>query len=115
MYRYIKRDSIEIEYKHLEEIAQVFPDLEINTVNYIDNGLVYDLLIVNNDLVFRFPKYDWAFDDMFKESDCLRLAGDFANISIPQWQLHNNSFVSYKRISGSALTDHEYEKFNSDQ
>jgi len=115
MYRYIKRDSIEIEYKHLEEIAQAFPDLEIDTVNYKDNGLVYDILIVNNDLVFRFPKFDWALDDMFKEADCLRLAGDFANISIPKWQLHNNSFISYKRINGSALTDHEYEKFDSEQ
>jgi len=115
MYRYIKRDSIEIEYKHLEEIAQVFPDLEIETVNYKDNGLVYDILIVNNELVFRFPKFEWALDDMFKEAACLKLAEDFSQISIPKWKLHNNSFISYNRISGSALTDHEYEKFDSDQ
>ncbi len=115
MYRYIKRDSIEIEYKHLEEIAQVFPDLEIDTVNYKDNGLVYDILIVNNELVFRFPKFDWAVEDMFKEASCLKLAGDISNISIPKWQIHHNSFISYNRIKGSALTDHEYEKFNPDQ
>ncbi|MCK5156667.1 MAG: phosphotransferase [Spirochaetales bacterium] len=115
MYRYIKKTSIELEYKHLEEIAQVFPDLEIDTVKYKDNGLIYDILFVNNELVFRFPKFEWAFDDMFKEAACLDLTRKFSNISIPAWQLHTNSFISYKRINGSALTEHEYEKFDPKQ
>ena len=78
MYRYIKKTSIELEYKHLEEIAQVFPDLEIDTVKYKDNGLIYDILFVNNELVFRFPKFEWAFDDMFKEAACLDLTRKFS-------------------------------------
>lgn len=44
-------------FKYIESIKQIYPDLTIE--NYYPNeiGQNNDVLIVNNSLVFRFPKY----------------------------------------------------------
>ena len=108
MYRYLRNESIELEHRHLEEITATFPDLAQEKVIFKDDGLVYDLLIINNSYVFRFPKYDWSIDDMFRESACLQLAGRYCGIQIPEWQIHDDRFVSYRKIMGHALTEHEF-------
>ena len=47
--------------RYLAHIKQAFPDLEIKQVSENNEGLVNDVVIVNGNRVFRFPKHDWAF------------------------------------------------------
>jgi aminoglycoside 2''-phosphotransferase len=115
MYRHLSKDSIELEYKHLEEIAKAYPELTIDTVKYKDDGLVYDIISINNEWIFRFPKYDWAVEDMFNESACLNLAARYTNIPLPAWEMYKKSFIRYKKIAGAVMTPHEYNKLEPHQ
>lgn len=110
MYRRITRDSIELDYQHLEEIASAYPDLSIDSAKFKDNGLIYDIVTINEEWMFRFPKYDWSIEDMFQEAACLNLTAAHSSMPVPSWEIHENSFVRYKKIAGIAMTPHEYQK-----
>lgn len=47
--------------KYLARIQSAFPNLSIQTTKVIEDGFVNNVVIVNDERVFRFPKNaDWA-------------------------------------------------------
>jgi aminoglycoside 2''-phosphotransferase len=115
MYRQLSRDSIELEYQHLEEIAKAYPELSIDTVKFKDDGLTYDIISVNNEWIFRFPKYDWAAEDMVKEAACIEVASRHVSLPLPAWEMSGRSFVRYRKIAGTVLTPHEFGKLDREK
>ena len=90
--------------KHLSRIRECFPSLTIGSVELNQDGLTNDVLIINNELVCRFPKNDtWAqalLDNELKVLDLLRAHLD---IPIPEVEYRAEDFVVYRFINGTPL------------
>jgi hypothetical protein len=58
---------------YLDRIQECFPNLTISDVRSNGDGLVNDIVIVNDELVFRFPKSDRARTMLAHEASLLDL------------------------------------------
>ena len=45
-----------------KRIREMAPDVAVNSVSLNRDGLLNDIVIVNDELVFRFPKHEYAFN-----------------------------------------------------
>jgi aminoglycoside 2''-phosphotransferase len=88
---------------YLEKIQCYEPDLIVNNARINEEGLVNDVVIVNGEFVFRFPKHDWAIAHLKEEAKCLALARQFVDMPLPQWTIFDERCISYRWISGVAL------------
>lgn len=91
-----------------QQIALARPDLTIETINVNWEGMINDVLIVNGRTVFRFPKAEWAVEDLRREAACLELARQHVEMPLPDWTVYEGergerSFVSYEMIPGEPL------------
>jgi aminoglycoside 2''-phosphotransferase len=90
--------------KYLNRIRECFPRLVVETVRANRDGLINDVLIVNEQLVFRFPKNEtWARDLLTNEIKVIQLARYYLDVQIPQIEYHAADMMAYRFISGSAL------------
>jgi aminoglycoside 2''-phosphotransferase len=98
-----------------QQIAQFEPDIQIETIEFNNEGLVNDVLIVNGRRVFRFPKpgraHEWTIEDLRQEANCLALARKHLAMPLPQWTVYESAelgcpFAAYNWIPGEALTRH---------
>ncbi len=88
-------------------IRQVRPDLVIETISLNDDGLVNDVVVVNEALIFRFGRHPWAAADLQQEARCLALAREHVAVRLPAWTVHAPDFISYARIPGLPLQRHD--------
>lgn len=97
-------DISEADSKYLDRIRECFPHLNIEAVLANRDGLINDVLIVNNQLVFRFPKNEaWARDLLTNEIRVIQLARNYLDVQIPQIEYQAADLMAYRFISGSAL------------
>lgn len=114
MYKHVSRKSEAIKYAHLDQIALYRPDLEISHVLYNHDGLVNDIVIINDSIVFRFPKFDWAMEDMRQEAACLAIIEPEVALQVPSWTIYDDNCISYPIIPGRSLSRHIYELLDED-
>jgi aminoglycoside 2''-phosphotransferase len=89
---------------HLKKIKAVFPNLEISTLRANIDGLINDVLIVNEDLVFRFPRNsDWGIKLFTNEIKIIELARKYTDIPLPQFEYKSKGLAVYRYIKGEAL------------
>jgi len=89
---------------HLKRIRECFPHLVVESVQTNHDGLTNDILIVNGELVFRFPKNEtWARNLIANEIKVIDLARNYLDIRIPEIVYRSTDFVTYRFIPGSAL------------
>lgn len=107
---------------YIESIKQKYPDLTIQ--NYYPNeiGQNNDVLIVNNSLVFRFPKYKQGIIQLKKETKVLEYIKNIITIPIPHptYQSLENTdpgevFTGYKLIAGVPLWKESLQAIKSDE
>ena len=97
-------DNSAAEAKYLGRIRECLPHLVIETVRANRDGLTNDVLIVNERLVFRFPKNEtWARDLLANEVKVIQLARNHLDVQIPQVEYQAADFVAFRFIEGSAL------------
>src|SRR5215217_7168432 len=90
--------------KYLDRIRECFPHLVIEAVRANHDGLINDVLIVNDQLVFRFPKNDtWARELLANEVRVIQLARKYLDVNTPQIEYHTADLMVYRFICGSAL------------
>ncbi|MGB3261952.1 hypothetical protein [Paenisporosarcina sp.] len=56
---------------YIERIQQVYSDLVVNQCEHNENGQNNDVLMVNESLVFRFPKYEKGIEQLSQETAIL--------------------------------------------
>lgn len=94
--------------KYLNRIRDCLPRLVIEVVRANQDGLINDVLIVNERLVFRFPKNEtWARDLLANEIRVIQLARNYLDVQIPLIEYHAADLMAYRFISGSALQRNE--------
>src|SRR5262245_39293155 len=98
---------------HLDRIRECFPALALSSVRANLDGLVNDVVIVNEELVFRFPKNDhWARELLTNEIRVLDLIRPRVNLPVPQFEHQSADFVVYRLIPGDALQRHDILRLN---
>ncbi len=72
-----------MENKYIDRIKQVYPDLLIEDYEMNDIGQNNDVMIVNNALVFRFPKYEKGIVRMQEEKAILAYLKNRLPLQVP--------------------------------
>lgn len=96
---------------YLEKIRPIHP-CPIDTYELISEGMVNDVIVVNNDHIYRFPKHDWAFDDMRNEARVLALLRPHVDVPLPAWTVYDDQFVGYPLLQGEPLQNFHLVRMN---
>jgi aminoglycoside 2''-phosphotransferase len=97
-----------------DKIKEIFPNLEIKSVRANTEGLINEVLIVNEDLVFRFPKNEvWGKKLLTNETKIINLAREYVEIPLPQFEYVSEDLVVYRFIKGNALRREDILKLNA--
>lgn len=86
-----------------QRIQKIQPALDIHDINLNTEGMINDVIIINQQTVFRFGKHPWAPEDLQQEGRCLTLARQYIDIPLPEWTFHAPDCVSYPLIQGVPL------------
>lgn len=83
-----------------EQIHSIMPDLEILGFEHHQEGLIHDVVIVNNEWVFRFSKTDWARELMANEDRLLIFLQPKLPLSIPKPVKRADGVIVYQHLVG---------------
>jgi len=85
------------------QIHAIMPDLEIKKFILHREGLVNDVLIVNDEWVFRFTKTDWGRELMETEYQLMKLLQPQVSLSIPAPILCEDGVMVYPHLKGKTF------------
>jgi aminoglycoside 2''-phosphotransferase len=95
---------------YVQNIRDVYPDLLIETVRFSGEGQNNDILIINGELIFRFPKYAHALKQLKIEAAILSGIQGYITLNIPnpiyksiETQMVGRAFIGYRMIPGEPL------------
>ncbi|HEY9229941.1 MAG TPA: phosphotransferase, partial [Gemmatimonadaceae bacterium] len=99
----------------LSLIKTDFPAIEINQTELASNGWDHDVVIVNDEIVFRFPRDGETFLDI-EVAVLDRLCGK-TTLAIPKIEFRGQSalYVGYRKVRGSELTPEVYARLTPNQ
>lgn len=86
-----------------QRIRNIFPELSISKLSLNDKGLNNDVIEINNELIFRFPKHKKSVEKLSKESKVLNLIKDYITLDIPKVFYHDREVIGYFMICGIPL------------
>jgi aminoglycoside 2''-phosphotransferase len=86
-----------------KRIRELAPEVPINSVSLNREGLLNDVVIVNNELVFRFPKTEYGFKHLKDEAQILRMLQSYLTLEIPSPLYESDDCLAYRMISGETL------------
>ncbi len=108
--------------KYIDRIKQVYPSLSIQKCQLNEIGQNNDVLIVNESIVFRFPKYEKGIGSLKKETEILEAIKNTVSIPIPIpiYQSFEKGevgkvFVGYELIQGSPLWKASFGSINNQE
>lgn len=108
--------------KNIERIKQVYPSLSIKDCQLNEIGQNNDVIIINESIVFRFPKYPRGIDNLKKETDILEAINNNVSIPIPnpiyqsfEKREVGKAFVGYELIQGSPLWKASFDNIQNEQ
>ncbi|MBI1280746.1 MAG: phosphotransferase [Anaerolineaceae bacterium] len=94
----------------IESILRVYPNLDIQSAAFRVGGQYNDILIVNDSLLFRFPRFAEAFATLADETAILQAIHSKPPLLTPNpiythfdTEDFRNSFVGYQLIAGEAV------------
>lgn len=107
---------------YIERIHQVYPDLAITHCEQNDHGQNNDVLIVNESLVFRFPKYEKGIEQLSKETSILEAIHNQMKLPTP-YPLYQSFeprevgmvFTGYHLIEGTPLWKNDFLKIEDEE
>lgn len=86
-----------------ERIRRLAPDLSVSSLNINRDGLVNDVVIVNGEFIFRFPKHEYALKHLKDEARILRLLQNYITLDIPSPLYESDDCLAYRMIPGETL------------
>lgn len=89
---------------YLDQIKRFYPDLALTNLVFNQDGMVNDVVIVNHERVFRFPKHDWAQEHLLHEYKVLELVARYVDVPIPRYDYVEATVGSYAYLPGVPLT-----------
>jgi aminoglycoside 2''-phosphotransferase len=89
--------------RFLDRIREVTPELGIVTSRHIQEGMVNDVVIVNDQIVFRFPKTVQGQEDLAHEARVLDIVRRHVAVPVPAPVLHRPDVASHRMVQGVPL------------
>jgi aminoglycoside 2''-phosphotransferase len=84
-------------------IRQLAPEVRVSSITVNRDGLLNDVVIVNGELVFRFPKHEYGFKHLKDEARILRLLQDYITLDTPAPLYEADDCLAYRMIPGETL------------
>lgn len=92
------------ELKYMELIKRKYPQLDLSKIEFNKtDGSYSDIAIVNNDVVFKFAKYDWSAVYLRNEADVIRFIQNFITLPLPDVEMVEQNVSKREFIKGSPL------------
>jgi aminoglycoside 2''-phosphotransferase len=88
---------------YMQRIREICPDLSVRSAIFNAEGLYNDVVIINDELVFRFPKDESASNNLTREINILRLLKNNITVNVPAPFYESNDCIAYRLIPGEAL------------
>lgn len=94
----------------LSKIKQEFPSLSWSNYEYVDKGWDHEVIILDKELVFRFPVNPDYLKLLKREIKVLKLLKPLVNVRMPSYEYvaRDYSFAGYKYIDGKVLSLDEF-------
>lgn len=91
------------------DIESGFPDLHVKSIDYIGEGMDSKAFVINDDLIFRFPKNQDVANQLKVEIELLPKLATEVSLPVPNFiyvgtQSNGLPFVGYRKIHGVNLT-----------
>ena len=107
---------------YIRRIQQVYPDLVIKQCEQNENGQNNDVLMVNESLVFRFPKYEKGIEQLTRETAILEAIHNRMKLPTPYPQFQSFEprevgmvFAGYHLIVGTPLWKQDFLKIENEE
>jgi aminoglycoside 2''-phosphotransferase len=91
---------------YLTRIRADFPALQIASARLNGDGMMNDVVVVNDDLVFRFAKNDYAQTLLAYEAQLLQIIGRHVTVAVPRIERCTSTYMCYCFVPGSPLYRH---------
>lgn len=91
-----------------EQIHKVMPDLDIKNIELHQEGLVNDVLVVNDQWVIRFTHTEWGKNLMAVEDQLMRFIAPHVSLSVPYSESCMDGVMVYKLIQGDTFLREEW-------
>ena len=95
---------------YLQSIQKAYPNLDVASVEFNAQGQNCDVAVINNEFIFRFPKYSQAVERLKTETAILRSIQGSVTLPVPAPMFINleqetvgKAFVGYRLIPGEPL------------
>lgn len=89
---------------YLEKIRAVYPNISFDRLDFNQDGMVNDVIVVNHEIVCRFAKHDWAKQVLAHEARVLEVVRKYVDLQVPCFEHLEEGFVTYRYIKGEPLS-----------
>lgn len=96
-----------------EQIHSIMPELEIIEYELYQEGLVNDVLIVNNEWVIRFTKTEWGKELMANEDLLMQFLQPRLTLSIPSPLKRTSGAIVYPHLIGELFLRETWMRFDA--
>lgn len=110
------------ENEYVAHLRSVYPKLQIKSAHVNEIGQNNDVLIVNDNIVFRFPKYEKGIQKLRVETKLLEKIRPFITIQIPdpsyqrlQDEVPGKVFAGYEMIEGEPFWKNTFTGINDEK
>lgn len=97
------------------QIHRIMPGLEIEDIELFQEGLVNDVLIVNQKWVIRFTKTDYGKELMAMEAQLMRYLGPQLTLQVPFPAKHEDGILVYDLLTGEDFLRRDWRRADADQ
>jgi len=89
---------------YLHRIHHDLPGADPERLDYITDGMVNDVVVVDHTWVYRFAKHDWSTPLMQHEAKVLDLVRAHVDVPVPHLELLGDDCCRYPYLAGTPLT-----------
>lgn len=104
---------IDIPAAYLERIRDEYPALAIRNIRRDPDALANDVFIVNEELVFRFPKNGKGRERLRREAGVLEVIRRHVHAGVPHFEKQTDDFTVHRFLAGQPLYNHELLRLSS--
>ena len=106
----------------LQSIRSAYPDLRIASVEFNGDGQNNDVLVVNGEFIFRFPKYAGALKRLKLETAILTGIQGHVSLPVPapifvniERRAVSEAFMGYRKLAGEPLWRETFRTIDDDE
>lgn len=98
----------EKEVKYVQYVKNNFPEIKISKVRFnLDDGKHNDIVIINDEYVFKFSKYDWTLGFLKNELNVINFISKYIDLPLPKFECPDKGIAKCSFMKGIPLCRNE--------